>query len=221
MKGNDLKQSALKIQEDTKIIKEFLLSRGIGEAEITQMQANVQYQDQERILRKGMLAMNADSFSIEELSSNAMPESVMQGQVKTDSTTQNLQDEKQEEDENKEQYIISSTLVVRTNNVDLVISLSQAINELLVKNINISNQYNYTQIEYKFNNLDTIKQEMLKEASKKAFELASNFAKDTKSKLGRVKKARQGEFNIHTPNRFEEYMKKIRIENQVEYYLVD
>ncbi len=221
VKGGELRQSAIQMQQDAKVIKEFLVSSGINENEITQMQANVQYQDQENILRKGMLSMNSDSFSIEQASPNLFQENSIQSTDLQTQTNETNEQEEGDEDKKKEKYIISSTLLVRTNKVDLVISLSQKINELLVKNINISDQYNYNQIEYKFNEIEKIKQEMLKEASTKAYELAKNFAEDSNSALGRVKNARQGDFNIHSPNRYEEYMKKIRVESQVEYYLVD
>ncbi len=241
VKGNNLKQSALKMQEDAKIINEFLLANGISENEITVLQANVQYQTENNLMRKGMLQMQADSFSIENSflsESNSLSDDLILTQSPEKetipaNTSVNKEDEKEnadntedseeekKEDENKDIYIISNTIVIRSEKVDLVRELSYSINELLTKNINISNQYNYGQIEYNFNKLDPIKQEMLKEASKKAFELAKNFAIDSNSELGRVKKARQGDFNIQTPNRYEEYIKKIRVENQVEYYLVD
>ncbi len=243
----ELKSGALKMQEDTKLIKEYLLSKGVLENEISFMQARVQQESENSFMRKSGLEMNdALSFSssagyldeanlqnnedtiFDEILKSTENSSALQNNSEVEnSSTENSVDtktddknENEEKSENKKRYIISATILVRTDKVDLVRELSHSINELLVKNINISNQYNYSQIEYKFNQLDSIKQEMLKEANQKAFELAKNFALDTRSTLGKVKSARQGEFNIFTENRFEDYIKKIRVENQIEYYLV-
>jgi uncharacterized protein len=62
---------------------------------------------------------------------------------------------------------------------------------------------------------------MVEEATTKAREVAEKFAKDSKSKLGKIKKASQGQFSINNRDKNNPHIKKIRVVSTVEYYLSD
>lgn len=51
--------------------------------------------------------------------------------------------------------------------------------------------------------------------------VALKFAKDSNSKLGKIKKASQGQFVITSRDKNTEYIKNIRIVSTIEYYLSD
>jgi hypothetical protein len=62
---------------------------------------------------------------------------------------------------------------------------------------------------------------MIEEATKKAREVAQKFAFDSKSKLGKIKSASQGQFTISQRDKNNPQIKKIRVVSTVEYYLTD
>jgi len=62
---------------------------------------------------------------------------------------------------------------------------------------------------------------MIEEATNNARSVALKFAEDSKSKLGKIKKASQGQFVITSRDKNTEYIKNVRIVSTVEYYLSD
>jgi hypothetical protein len=70
-----------------------------------------------------------------------------------------------------------------------------------------------------FEGLNAIKPEMIEEATKNAREVAVKFAKDSESKLGKIKSANQGTFSIEDRDSNTPYIKKVRVVTNVTYYL--
>jgi len=62
---------------------------------------------------------------------------------------------------------------------------------------------------------------MVEEATTKAREVATKFAEDSQSKLGKIKRASQGQFSIAARDNNNPHIKKIRVVSTVEYYLSD
>lgn len=62
---------------------------------------------------------------------------------------------------------------------------------------------------------------MIEEATNNAREVATKFATDSKSKLGKIKKASQGQFSINDRDTSTQYIKKVRVVSTIEYYLSD
>lgn len=75
--------------------------------------------------------------------------------------------------------------------------------------------------EYLFTRLNDVKPEMIEEATVKAREVAEKFAEDSNSRLGKIKRARQGQFSISDRDKNNPHIKKIRVVSTVEYYLSD
>jgi hypothetical protein len=62
---------------------------------------------------------------------------------------------------------------------------------------------------------------MIQEATAKAREVALKFAQDSNSRLGKIKRASQGQFSIVPRDKNNPHLKKIRVVSTIEYYLSD
>ena len=96
-----------------------------------------------------------------------------------------------------------------------------AVSQLAKQGIAIVQDNYETRIQYLFNGLNEIKPNMIQEATEKAREVAMKFAKDSQSKLGKIKTARQGQFSISDRDSNTPQLKKVRVVTSVEYYLSD
>ena len=75
--------------------------------------------------------------------------------------------------------------------------------------------------EYIFTRLNEIKPMMIEQATTQAREVALKFSEDSKSKLGKIKRASQGQFSITARDKNNPHIKKVRVVSTVEYYLSD
>ncbi len=126
-----------------------------------------------------------------------------------------------ESDKSKYRYSGSSTISVYTENVDLVRNTMQKLVELGKVGIAISGETYESKTQFIFTKLNDIKPGMIEEATKNAREVAEKFAQDSKSKLGKIKSASQGQFSIEDRDSNTPYIKKVRVVSTVEYYLTD
>lgn len=117
-------------------------------------------------------------------------------------------------------YIAKNVITVCTSDVDEVLALMSEQSDLLKKGIVIggSNQWE-NPVEFKYEGLNGIKPEMIEEATRNAREAAEKFAKDSDSRLGKIKTANQGTFTIENRDSNTPYIKKIRVVTSVTYYL--
>ena len=74
---------------------------------------------------------------------------------------------------------------------------------------------------FSYNGLNDIKPEMIEEATANAREAAQKFAKDSDSRLGKIKTATQGQFTITDRDSNTPYIKNVRVVTNVVYYLND
>jgi hypothetical protein len=118
-------------------------------------------------------------------------------------------------------YTAIQTVTVYSNNIDLVRSAMNGLSNLGKKGIAFTGGDYQNQTEYLFTRLNEIKPEMIQEATTKAREVALKFAEDSKSRLGKIKRAYQGQFSINPRDRNNPHIKKIRVVSTVEYYLSD
>ena len=118
-------------------------------------------------------------------------------------------------------YVASQTVTVYTPQVDLVRSSIHKLSELGKKGVVLSGQEYQAQTEYLFTKLNDVKPEMIEEATRAAREVAEKFAKDSQSKLGKIKTANQGQFTITDRDSNTPHIKKVRVVSTVEYYLSD
>ena len=117
-------------------------------------------------------------------------------------------------------YIAKTVITVYSSEVDKVLDLMSKQSDLLKKGIVTggSNQWE-NPVEFKYEGLNDIKPEMIEEATKNAREAAQKFAKDSDSRLGKIKTANQGTFTIENRDSNTPYIKKVRVVTSVTYYL--
>lgn len=121
----------------------------------------------------------------------------------------------------KFRYSANSTISVYSGKVDTVRDAMKKLVEIGKKGIAISGQDYQTRTQFLFTNLNRIKPNMIEEATKNAREVALKFARDSNSKLGKIKRARQGQFSIHDRDSNTPHIKKVRVVSTLEYYLSD
>lgn len=117
-------------------------------------------------------------------------------------------------------YIAKNVLTVCTPDVDKVLALMSRQQELLKKGIVVGGNSQWENpVEFRYEGLNGIKPEMIEEATRNAREAAQKFAKDSESRLGKIKTASQGTFTIGNRDSNTPYIKKVRVVTTVTYYL--
>ncbi|NTW10762.1 MAG: SIMPL domain-containing protein [Chlorobiaceae bacterium] len=118
-------------------------------------------------------------------------------------------------------YAGSSTISVYTKNVDLVRETIKKLVDLGKLGIAISGQNYESKTEFLYTGLNSLKPSMIEEATNNARMVAQKFATDSKSRLGKIKSAAQGQFTIEDRDSNTPYIKKVRVVSTLEYYLSD
>lgn len=122
-------------------------------------------------------------------------------------------------------FIINQTLMVRSADIAKIGRAAQAISELVDSGVVLSADYGPSGPTYLFNGLNDIKPDMIAQATAEARQAATQFAKDANTKLGGLRRANQGVFQIlardQTPGISEEQQpeKTVRVVSTVTYYL--
>ena len=116
-------------------------------------------------------------------------------------------------------YIATNVLTVCTSDVDAVLALMSRQSELLKKGVVTGGNSWENPVEFKYEGLNDIKPQMIEEATMNAREAAEKFAKDSHSRLGKIKTANQGTFTIENRDSNTPYIKKVRVVTSVTYYL--
>lgn len=124
----------------------------------------------------------------------------------------------------KYRFNVTSVLTVTTDKVDLVVDLMSRQGDLLRDGIAVGSgdDYRYrTQFLYTSNSLNEIKPVMIEEATRNARVAAEKFARDSESRLGKIKRANQGQFSISDRDANTPYIKTVRVVTSVDYLLKD
>lgn len=130
-----------------------------------------------------------------------------------------------QDNNNEQKFIISQTLMVRSEDIEKIRQAAQAVSELVDSGVVLSSDYGPSGPTYVFNGLNDIKPDMIAEATASAREAASQFADDAKTELGELRRANQGVFQIlardQAPGISEQQQpgKTVRVVSTVEYYL--
>ena len=116
-------------------------------------------------------------------------------------------------------FIATNVITVCTDKVDDVLALMSRQSDLLKKGIVTGGNTWENPVEFKYEGLNEIKPAMIEEATMNAREAAEKFAKDSESRLGKIKTANQGTFTIENRDSNTPYIKKVRVVTSVTYYL--
>ena len=93
--------------------------------------------------------------------------------------------------------------------------------ELGKQGLAIAGQDYDARTQFLFTGLNALKPGMIEEATRNAREVATKFAQDSASTLGKIKTASQGQFSIEDRDSNTPHIKKVRVVSTVEYYLSD
>ncbi len=125
----------------------------------------------------------------------------------------------------KPRFILTQTVTVRSEKIENVAHGSEEIGDLISEGVIFANEEYSRTVSYLFTKLNEIKPEMLAEATKNAKEAANEFAKNSDSSVGKIKRANQGVFSIlpqdAVPGTDEaaNINKTVRVVSTIEYYL--
>ena len=121
----------------------------------------------------------------------------------------------------KYRYSVTNVVVVTSQKVQLVQELINKQSDLMRQGLAIiAGTYEYN-TSYEYTDLNTIKPEMIAEATANAREAADRFAADSHSKLGKIQSATQGQFSITDRDQYTPSIKTVRVVTYITYYLQD
>ncbi len=112
-------------------------------------------------------------------------------------------------------YNANQTINLFTDKMDAVRDLERTIDGELLKQDIISNSY----ASYEYHGLNDIKPAMIAESLENARTAADEFAKNSHSRIGKMRTASQGYFEVEDLDENTPQVKKIRVVTTVEYYL--
>lgn len=119
-------------------------------------------------------------------------------------------------------YVLTQTILVRSTNIAAVASAATNLDDLLGQGVVLSSQNSPT---YLFTALNDVKPEMLDEAIEEAKKSAETFAVQSGQRLGKIKQASQGVFQIsgrddtYTIPDSSQMNKKLRVVSTITFYL--
>ncbi len=118
-------------------------------------------------------------------------------------------------------YTAQQTVTVYSPQVDKVRAVMGSLSELGKQGIALTGGNYQGQPQYLFTRLNEVKPAMIEEATRKAREVAEKFAGDSQSRLGKIKRASQGQFSINPRDINNPHLMNVRVVSTVEYYLAD
>ena len=125
----------------------------------------------------------------------------------------------------RSRFILTMTLVVRSADVQGLQRASQAVGELVAVGVVLSGGPFGSGPTYLFTRLNDLKPEMLAEATTNARKAAQEFARESGARVGAIRRASQGVFEILPRDQAPgieqgaEIEKSLRVVSTVEYYL--
>ena len=127
----------------------------------------------------------------------------------------------------RSRFIITQTVMVRSDDPDRILAASQAVGELVDAGVVLSSgeEWGPGGPTFLFTRLNDLKPEMIAEATANAREAAEQFALDSRSSLGGIRQANQGVFVILPRDQAagiqeqNQLFKLVRVVSTVEYFL--
>ena len=112
-------------------------------------------------------------------------------------------------------YQANQVVTVFTKNLDLVRKVQQSLETDLVNQNILANSW----ADYQYLGLNDIKPTMIAESLENARTAADEFAKNSRSRIGKMRTASQGYFEVEDLDENTPQVKKVRVVTTVEYYL--
>lgn len=124
-------------------------------------------------------------------------------------------------------FVIRQTVVVRSTKPELIRAASQKVSELVSNGVVLSSggEYGSGGPTFVFTGLNKLKPQMIGEATARARESAEQFARDSRSSIGGIRRASQGVFEILPRDQAEgiteasQIIKTVRVVTTIDYAL--
>ncbi len=113
-----------------------------------------------------------------------------------------------------DQYELNGTLTVVSNDVNKIRAIELKQQELLKLGVLLEG----SSPNYEYSGLNTLKPDMVQEATLNARKVADKFAEDAQCQLGSIRNARQGQFEV-TSNDVLPYKRQVRVVVSIDYFL--
>lgn len=134
-------------------------------------------------------------------------------------------DAQRRDQDNNDRYVIETGVMVRSNSVNLVDTVSRKMGDLVRQGVTVTEDY--AGPIYVFNGLNNIKIQMIEAATKNATAAGEQFAKDANAKLGKIQSANQGVFSVSardqvdawSDNEKQSINKRVRVVSTITFYL--
>lgn len=119
-----------------------------------------------------------------------------------------------------DRYLAQAAVILRSSDIDGVRDAMARSGELVKAGVALVRDYQY-QTQFLFTGLEAIKPEMIATATRDARRAAEQFAEDSGSRVGAIRKAQQGYFSIEDRDAFSPEFKTVRVVTTVEFFLLD
>jgi hypothetical protein len=117
-------------------------------------------------------------------------------------------------------YVEQATVIVRSRDVAAVKKAMDRSGQLVGRGVMLAQDWE-NRPQFLFTGLNVIKPEMIEQATVSAREAAAKFAKDSGSKIGKIRNASQGLFTVTDRDPNSPERKVVRVVTTVEYFLGD
>ena len=122
---------------------------------------------------------------------------------------------------NRLRYFGKASVTVYTPQVERVRTALTALGELGRRGVPLTGSGDTGGVQFVYDRLNDIKPQMIEEATRNARESAQKFATDSQSRLGKIRRANQGQFSIQDRDASTPHIKRVRVVSTIEYYLQD
>ena len=115
-------------------------------------------------------------------------------------------------------YTAQAVVTVRSSDITTIKKAMSAAGELVSRGVVLIQNYEYRPT-FAFTKLNEIKPAMIAEATRNARSAARQFAEDSGSTVGGIRRATQGYFSLEDRDQYTPEIKKIRVVTSVDYFL--
>lgn len=119
-----------------------------------------------------------------------------------------------------QRYTGNAILTVRSNDIPTVKKAMSAAGDLVSMGVMLVQNWEFRP-KFAFTGLNDIKPEMIAEATRNARAAATQFAADSGSKVGGIRRAAQGYFSLQDRDQYTPEIKKVRVVTTIDYFLED
>ena len=119
-----------------------------------------------------------------------------------------------------QRYTAQAVLTVRSKDIPTVKKGMSAAGELVSHGVMLVQNWEFRPT-FTFTGLNAIKPDMIAEATRNARDAAKQFAEDSGSRVGNIRRASQGYFSLEDRDQYTPEIKQVRVVTNVDYFLED